>query len=326
MPDPIIVPCATEADWHAERTKAIGASEIPDLCGVGFRTPFQLWHLKKNGIGQTEETERMRAGKFLEAGNAEWYAFENRERYEVVTPQAHYGHPDAFAVIVRHPTLPIQCTPDRILIDRATGAAGVLQLKNTDTFVEKKLWIDDEPPLRVQAQIQAEMLCTGLAFGAIGTVVGGNKRRDADVQAIPDFQRDLGRLAAAFWLSLERDEPPAVEAGDAQTVAQVWPKHEEGKEVELPRDLLFERAMLKREIKAREQTVKLLDARIASALGDAEFGTIDYRRVVSYKTTPGGKTVNYVTRDSRALRTLKGLEELLPAEEPAPHEQPIFPE
>lgn len=329
MPDPIIIPCATEADWHAERAKAIGASEIPDLCGVGFNTPFQLWHRKKSGVGEVEETERMRAGKFLEAGNAAWYAFEHRECYKVLTPQEFYsGCSGAFAVILRHPDLPMQCTPDRILV-RAdeTEAAGVLQLKNTDAFVEKKLWVDDEPPLRVQAQVQAEMLCTGLAFGAIGTIIGGNRRRDAEVRAMPDFQRNLGRLAEAFWLSLERNQPPAVEAGDEATIKALFPKHAEGVELELDpslRDKVLELELLKREVKARELTIARLKAELELAAGEAEYLTIDYRRVYSYKTTPGGRTVSYVTRDSRQLKPLKDLKTLLPAEEIAPHEQPLI--
>lgn len=335
MPEPIVIPCATEAAWHAERAKALGASEVAALFGAHpYITPLQLWTKKKEqGATTEEETERMEAGHFAELKVAPWYA--KRTGRRVVTPQEFYCDPERkhaladavvtslggrypYAVIVRHPTIPLQATPDRIVTgnlqherheaDRIVSHPGVLQIKATEDWQDE--WSDDEQgqlriPLWVQIQVQAELLCTGFTWGAVAVDISGSKLRYADVERHEPFMATLAEKVSAFWASLAGDVAPAPTAGDLETIKRQWPKSVPGlsKELERPEHLL-ELARVKAEISQLEEQEKALQAAIVAELGPAEEGTIQGRKVVTLKTTTrtDPPRPEAVTREYRTLR------------------------
>jgi len=292
MHSPIIIPCATENAWHAERAKMLGASEIAALVGQNpYMTPLQLWSKKKLDRASTlEDTEALLAGKFLEDGNARWYA--HAHGVHVVTPQEFYGLRDAAQVVVRHPQFPIQCTPDRFIVRPAAGESEaevrVLQLKNVSAFLLDR-WVEAGevvPPLSVQIQVQIEMFCTGIERGAIGAIIGGNSRKDApDIELNRQFVERLAALAVQFWRSLDGDVPPAALAADVDFIGDQFPKSVAGlsKELEHP-ELLVDLANIKAELKALEEHAGALEARLKSEIGPAEVFTINGKKAGTWKT------------------------------------------
>lgn len=314
--NPIIIPCATEADWHAERAKGLGASEIAALFGEHpYMTALQLWSKKKLQLAEAqEETERMEAGRFAELKIAPWYA--KRTGRRVVTPQEYYwtqDHPrnkNAFAVIVRHPTLPLFCTPDRIIGPSVEVGPrtlpGVLQIKNVDRF-QRHAW-DDEgetaPPLWIQIQVQCELLCTGFSWGAIAADIGGNQLKHADIQAHPAFQAKLAKLATEFWASLSTDIAPAPVAGDLEEIKRAFPSSVEGlsKELEQP-ELLMDLARLRALASQYDAQADSIEAVLKQEMGPAETATIQGRKALSWKTS----TRNESAREARTttVRTFR---------------------
>ena len=335
---PIVIPCATEDAWHAERSKAIGASEAAALIGESkYLTPLQLWSRKKLGLPDTkQETEQMEAGHFMEPANAAWYA--KRWGRRVVTPQEFYGCPGAFAVIVRHPTLPLQCTPDRIILPQQTQmdeptparAPGPLQLKNVDRWLLSEWEEGDEaaPPLAVQIPVQVEMLCTGMEWGAIGAIVGGNRRRDADVHLNRAFIGKLGALAFNFWASLQTDLAPAPVAADLEEIKRQWPDSLPGLSCEYPHpEDVLELARVKAELSRLEEQEKALLAKIAAVAGPAETLTQSGQKLATYKSSvrrdPPREARETVIRSFRIdTSILKAAKAALPAHE---HRTPILP-
>lgn len=304
---PIIVPCATEADWHAERAKGIGASEAAALVGehpYGL-TALQLWMRKRGELGDTAaETEAMEAGKFAELMSAPWYA--KRTGRHVITPQEFYGHPRAFAVIVRHPTLPLQCTPDRIAgLSADDGPRGTnpgsLQLKNADRWA-LEFWENDAgttPPLAVQVQLQVELLCCGFSWGAIAAVIGGNRLRYADVQRHDGFLAKLSALAVEFWSSLSGDVAPKATAQDLEPLKRMFPRSVEGlsKELERP-ELLLELARHRALEKLHGDQADEYEAALKQELGPAETATIQGAKVATWKTSERHESA----REARVLQ------------------------
>lgn len=345
--NPIVIPCWTEEDWHRERTKAIGASEAAALVGCNpYLTPLQLWSNKKLALPATQqETERMEAGKFAELMCAPWYA--KRTGREVVTPQsfyslwAHsqgysgalsYGEAEAlsiacsraFAIIVRHPTLPLQCTPDRIVLG-LNRAPGVLQLKNADRFLLDEWEGADgkvDPPLHYQVQVTVEMLCTGLGWGSLAAVVGGNRLLHADIERHEAFCEKLGVLAAKFWASLTTDLAPAPTAADLESIGRQFPKSLPGlsKELERP-ELLMDYAREKALAKRHEERADALKAALELECGPAETLTVGGVKAATWKT----QTRQDPPREARTVefrsfrvdsKITKAAEANLPAHEP----------
>jgi len=73
-----IIPVRDEAHWHELRAKHIGGSDIAALFGLSpFTTRWQLWMEKAGKISPEDlsDNKAVQAGKFLEAGIANWAAF-----------------------------------------------------------------------------------------------------------------------------------------------------------------------------------------------------------------------------------------------------------
>ena len=310
MSNPIVIPCATEEAWHAERAKGIGGSEAEILFGLSRyedKTPAQLWAQKKLDAPPAidpQKKDRLEAGHFLEPANAAWFA--QRWDRHLATPQEYYGCSGAFAVIVAHPELPwLRCTPDRIQWRGRGNVPGILQLKNVDRFLLREWEDEDEevaPPLRVQIQVQHEMLCTGLSWGSIAAIVGGNRRRDADVERHEAFQGTLIQKLGAFWSSLQGDVPPPLTGLDLARIRATFPGAVEGKSVELSRpELVLELARINAQKSALESEADRLKAELLAELGDAELAECHGKRMFTCKVQHR-ETYVVEAKDMRVLR------------------------
>ena len=324
MTDPIIIPCKTEEDWHAARAKGIGASEAAALIGEHpYLTPRRLWEQKNGQPDDEQETERMQAGHYAELMNAPWYS--KKTGRKVLTPQEFYGCLGHYAVILRHPTLPLQATLDRVIVAERANP-GSLQLKNVGEWMSDAWPEGEEPPLWVLVQVQVELMCSGFSWGAIGAVIGGNRRRDADVAKHEAFQAKLATLAAAFWASLKTGEKPAPMAEDFERVKRAHPLSTPGLSCEYPNpEDIYELARLKAEEKANEEARGALMAKIGSIAGPAELLTHGGKKLATWKT----QTRNDPPREARTSTfrvfsvdrsILKEARATLPS-----HEQPILP-
>lgn len=306
---PLIIPCPDEASWHRERSKLLGASEVAALFDCHpYLTKRQLWMRKKGLVPPDDETEAMEAGKFAELMLAPWYA--KRTGRRVLTPQEFYrgaaGYetpatvdPVPFAIIVRHPTLPLQCTPDRILQCSNEGCElpsfglptrnGVLQLKNADRWLLDQ-WEGEEgavtAPLCYQVQVQAELLCTGLKWGALAASIGGNRLRHLDIEAHPAFQSKLGAACVNFMQSLALDQAPAPTADDLDEIRRAFPLAVPGRTKELDNAAaLMEYAKHAAFSKWHEEQADHYKAQLQAELGDAEVATIGGQKVATWKSS-----------------------------------------
>jgi putative phage-type endonuclease len=278
MPDPIVIPCATEEDWHAVRAQAyIGASEAAAVFDLNpYMSKLALWE-RLQGVEQKREPPNaaMLAGTYLEDGIGKLYAAVYGQR--VLTPQEFYGHPKAAKVIVRHPTLPLQCTPDFIIVTQS--GARLLQVKNVASWKADQ-WAD-QPPRAYRIQVQAEMLCTGMPSAMLAALVGGQELMPHEIERSAAFLQELAEAATSL-VALPIAPPPS----NNEEIKRLFPESVPGlsKELERPENL-YEFARLKAEAERIDEELERVKAALQADIGPAESFTVQGRKAGSWKTS-----------------------------------------
>lgn len=256
----------TREGWLAARRNGIGASEAPDVVGVGWRSPMTLY-AEKLGLVEPDamEAERLEWGLLLEPVIA--------ARYEAVTgrrvrrPPAHTLYRSRV-----HPFMVF--SPDGFVQDAHRGR-GVLQIKTAGSHRAGD-W-DDEPPLAYQVQVQHELAVADVAWGALAVLIGGQRFRHYEIERNERFLATLIEREAEFFDRLQRHEPPAVDGSDAtrELLRRLYPREMPGLVVNLPADVIeWDAALLeaKRARKAADDQITGYENQIKAALGDAEAG------------------------------------------------------
>lgn len=265
--------------WLAERSTAIGASEVPSIFGEGFETPFQLWARKCGLIPGPDENEAMECGTLFQLPICE--LVRRRTGWKVTeAPQ------DVFLRSETHPF--IGCTPDARAFDETRGddALGILEIKNVGHYMGRN-WTD-APPLGVQIQCQVQMFVTGLPWGAAAGLVGGNRLKWYVVER---DERFIGRMVEAcrgFWWRIQERIPPAVDGSDeTRNVLHTIHPNDNGESVALGSEYdeyAAEIEALGRVIGDAEARKTELQNKIKAAIGDATFGELASGGRFSWKT------------------------------------------
>jgi putative phage-type endonuclease len=186
-----------EQEWLTLRLNDITSTKSPALFGISpYLTKFELWHrIKNNLVVDFKENKRMKWGIKLEASIAECIA---EEKGWEVRPFKEY---------IRLEEEKIGSSFDFRILDNDKGD-GILEIKNVDGLVYRDNWIDGEPPLHIEMQVQHQLLVSGLKYAYIGVLVGGNDEkliyRERDEIVINRILEE----SAKFWKSIKNNEPP----------------------------------------------------------------------------------------------------------------------
>jgi putative phage-type endonuclease len=192
----------TEADWLAERQNDVTATDAAALFGVSpYCTPFELYHRKAGNLTvEFETTERMRWGQRLQDAIARgicedrgWKII-NAEPYLYVRSARFVG---------------MGASPDYIVFDPDRGP-GMLEIKNVDKFVGLDDWSEvDEAPVHIEFQIQHQLECSELPWGAIGGLIGGNEARVIVRERDTEVGIELGQRVTDLWRRVRDKDAPA---------------------------------------------------------------------------------------------------------------------
>lgn len=217
--------------WDAnDRAAGIGGSEIY----TAVNDPMRLYCEKRGITAPFEDTDATEAGRFLENGIAEWFAYRTGLKVR--------GNG---RLVVRHPDEPwIFASPDRFVYGEATvccnqpdrdrdGEAsccgmperdpdallGGLEIKNVTEW-KRSEWgeaADYDLPEPYYYQVQWCMGVTGLRKWWICPLIGGNKPRfDHVIDFDPAFFDGLVKIARAFWFGcVVPGEAPAITASES---------------------------------------------------------------------------------------------------------------
>lgn len=273
-------PTTDLAAWLESRRSMIGASESPTILGVGYAesSVWDVW-ARKTGrlpVGDDDEAE------FLEWGHAiqpvALGIFARRTGIQV-------SDPGEFTV-TRHPTIPwLGATLDGIA-DTPDGLA-VVECKNVAAYNSRD-WAADEPPLRVNVQIQHQIEVAGASHGYAVACVGGNRLVWRRVERDDRFIAVMLDRLAEFWRLVETDTPPEVDGSSATAgvLSRLWPE-DTGAMILLPDDADqwdAELQTVKAELKTLEERERLLKNRFAAALESASLGQTPRGAIYTYKS------------------------------------------
>ena len=109
------------------------------------------------------------------------------------------------------PELKIGSSFDYRIIDESRGD-GILEIKNVDSLIYKNNWTEDDggiqAPFHIELQLQHQLLVSGLQYGYIVALVGGNTLkvayRDRDEAVIERIKQEC----AEFWNDVEAGKAP----------------------------------------------------------------------------------------------------------------------
>jgi putative phage-type endonuclease len=297
-----------EAHWLQMRTQDLTSTDIAALFGLSpYTTAFEVWHRKKSGQQpEFKQNDRMKWGTRLEEVVARGIA---EDQGWAVQPMKDY---------MRLPELRLGSSFDfRILTPTAgqvgcTGASkddtnGILEIKTVDIRAFKQGWLVDddsiEAPAHIELQLQHQMLVSGLRWGYIGALVGGNDvrliRREADQQV----HLAIMQKAAAFWKSIDTNQPPSpVYPQDAAAVIAMHQHAEPGLVIEdaSVMDLCEQYRALGEQAKTLEDERSTIKARLLERIGEAEKVRAG-QFTISAGIMPGGP-VSYERKSYRDFR------------------------
>lgn len=222
---PQIIPIRDESHWHELRAKHIGGSEIAALFGQSpYTTALELWLIKRGeASGEFPDNERMFWGRLLEDAVAQGVAIQKSWQVDNLK-----------AYVVCGDTPGMGCTPDRI-INHAPGRSspGVLQIKVVDRLEFLK-WEDGEPPLNYLLQLQHEIACCAMEWGALAVLVGGNELKVYEYDAHPVAMGRIKDAIMSFWRAVESGAQPKAISDDYDILREISGKYD--REIDLSQD------------------------------------------------------------------------------------------
>jgi putative phage-type endonuclease len=292
--------------WLEWRREGVGASDVAGILGISpWASPWSIWADKMGLLPPEPEDEAMSAGRWLEAAIGPWFTHETG--LHVAGQQTWCSHPiatlarctvDGFVfdgprsvscVDCGHAwfdhrdrcTWPgCRCSEPRTESEPLDDALGLLEVK---VLGFGKRW--DEIPAHYQCQGQWQMFVTGLDRVWFAVLMG----RRLDIHELERDQIDIDYMrdrVEAFW----RDHviaatPPPVDAHDAtlRAIGAVYPIEAAGTSVEVDAEDLRQWQAAKTAVKLLKSDEKRYAAAIEATLGDAEVGTVDGQRAVTWR-------------------------------------------
>jgi predicted phage-related endonuclease len=278
--------------WLAARRTFIGASESPALCGVGYasQSPYALWQQKVTGEADPIEGELLECGKVLQPAILQLAS--RRLELQIMDPGEF--------TVYRYADFPhMGATLDGLALDQ-DGEPVAIEGKNVSGFNAAD-WKAEEPPLRVNVQLQHQMLSAGLQRGYAVGLLGGNRVVCRRVERSERFLQVLVRRTEEFWACVETHTPPPIDSSEA-TAAALHRLHPSanGETITLPLDAeKGDRALQKAKARIKRWDALKSEAenRLKAAIGPAEVGLLPDGGMYTYKN----QVTNYKAREAKTV-------------------------
>lgn len=270
----------TREAWLAERRTLLTASDVPAALGLSpWKSPLELW-AEKTGTVEAEDIggrDAVKWGLRLERPVAEGYA-EDTGRVVSMWPQ----HTVKRSSICDW----LGATPDALQEAPEFPNEGALQIKTASAY-KKSDWAE-EPPIYYQVQLQTELFVTGMPWGTLAALIGGQQLVWFDQTRNDRFLDAMLPKLEAFWELVKTKTPPPVggSESDARILAKLYAK-DNGEEIFLTDPGLCQAATdlagAKEKIKELEALETASKNQLVAAMGEASFAVLPDGRKFSYK-------------------------------------------
>lgn len=202
---------ATEKEWLEARRKHVTSTEVSALFGKNPRlTAFELACIKKDPkLDQFDGNERTEWGQALQDAIGAKVA----HKYNVgISPLALQLATDGACAASADFLLDsyhgdVDQSPLAQYLQRLS--LGILEIKNVDSLVFKNEWTEYDMPDHIELQLQAELLCWDVKWGAVAALVGGNRLELYIRERDPRVCELMKVKATAFMLNLARGIMPS---------------------------------------------------------------------------------------------------------------------
>lgn len=258
--------------WEDCRRRGIGGSDIGAICGKNkYKTAIEVFQDKTVGSSFTGN-DITEFGHIMEPHIADMFQKKYGELFEVKVDKKHYQCKD-------YPWL--NGNIDRKLIDRKTGAVGVLEIKTTGNF-DSEIWgkgcafglnwrlvaEDSKVPDSYYYQVQHYLLCTGFSFAWLCAFSRDNcELRIYKIDADKAIQNYIRKTGTEFWFNnVIKGIPPAKDVPFAE-------RKSNGESIDADRSIIEKVAALKdiqAQIEALESQEKVLKTEIQDYIGENE--------------------------------------------------------
>jgi putative phage-type endonuclease len=284
--------------------RGITATEAAVILGVNpWKTPFALWS-EKVGLAEPDDlsnNEAVRWGHRLQGPIIAAYREERPETEVEAVPEW------VMERTIERPWM--LATLDGRQYVEGKGP-GVLEIK-TAGAQKTADWADGEIPLVYQIQVQHQLAVTGLDWGTIAVLIGGQKFLWQDVERNQPFIDAMVLREEAFLELIRTETPPEVDGSDAtgDALKKLYPE-DTGEVIAMPSEATEwdERLVeVKAELKTLEGEKNLLENRLKAALGEAAEGVLANGVAYTWKL----QTNRYPAKEAsevsfRVLRRKKG--------------------
>lgn len=272
----------SEAEWLGFKSgPVVGASQSPVLFGQGY-SGSSAYKMYAESLGLIEREpmsdKRLRVGKLMEPVLRRLFTEETGyANYEVGDNSIHQSIQWPFLV----------ASLDGVCVTE--DGVGVLELKNISSF-NRDEWTEDSGPLRYQIQVQHQLAVTGLPFGYLFGLIGGQEPFVHRINRNEDFiHKALLPTVQRFIECVENRVPPEIDGSEATAKAiKLLHPDDNGSEVVLDDRFVDFDARLE-ELKEQEKAIsgekKILENEIKAAIGDATFALLPNGVRYSFKTT-----------------------------------------
>lgn len=274
-------------DWLAARKGGIGGSDAAAILKKSrWDSPWSIWAEKTGVYRKVIEEQYLVIGKLMEPVLAKLYSMETG--CDVANP----GDFRIFWGEEKYQFATIDMVDDSdIIVEGKTAGGGA----GAD-------W-KDGPPLGYQIQVQHQMKVMNAERARIAVLFGSPyfHFKIYEVDRNERFVDLMTRVQGEFWMLVENEIPPEIDGSEATTEVLRNLPREEGKVIELDRDVIQEidrqREEARRQVKFFSEVQARAENTIKSLMGDAEVALVNGAKIYSYKADKQG------TR--RFLRTLK---------------------
>jgi putative phage-type endonuclease len=197
------------AEWHEQRRQGIGASEVAVACGFGrYRTRYDLWREKTGATAPWGGNEATLWGQRNEPFILQDWADRNEAR--IIETQQQFRHQ-------RWPHLWATVDGIATTID---GEDVVVEAKCTTSRNAQLGDGGDDAPPEWLAQVQVQMLLSGLERAYIAVLIDGNKSREYCVQFDRTVAEALADRAEAWYCEAVETPVPPIGWGNADQQMQ----------------------------------------------------------------------------------------------------------
>lgn len=212
-------PAEVDAQWHAQRAKGVGGSDVAAIMGLNkYRTPLDVW-LEKTGRSRPDDISGKPA---IKVGN--WLEPELRREFRSRHPGLRVYEPHAMFRSREHPCM--QASLDGVVCDPSDGSRAVLEIKTVGESRGSD-WEDGVPSYYL-TQVTHYLAVTRWPRAYVFALIGNREFREVVVERNEEDIRAVVRACESFWSGyVLKGVMPELTGGD---VDKVWPDPEEGVE------------------------------------------------------------------------------------------------